>query len=423
MGGQRVNLDELRKIIPDPYGQAAGLVPVVTQYTDERGLTQYIYTLQAVAPGSAQTKIQFQYNGSSLGATGTVDTFDVASSWATFARAGNTVTLTVPTPVQSLNSLVGALSITSLDGSVTILASGSTVDLSTSGGSLIRARVATAAALPANTYSNGASGVGATLTGLSVGALTIDGVAVALSDVVLVQSEVTQSHNGVYVVTTLGTVGVAYVLTRDPRMNQSGEFTGALVTTGPDGTANKDMTFECTAVSPVTVGTTAITFQSVGGGVTSPLTTKGDIWGYSTVNARIPVGADGSVLRGDSSQALGVKWDTNLPKRGPGCIFTNGGLLLTGTLASEVEVPYGFSGTGWTIVGDVAGSASIVVSHSTYSAYDTMVTLFTATVSSDKKNQATGLSFSLAAGDILRFSASGFAGFTRCSIVLDGTAT
>lgn len=40
----------------------------------------------------------------------------------------------------------------------------------------------------------------------------------------------------------------------------------------------------------------------------SPLTTKGDIWGYSTTNARIPVGANGEVLTADSTQPLGVKW-------------------------------------------------------------------------------------------------------------------
>lgn len=42
--------------------------------------------------------------------------------------------------------------------------------------------------------------------------------------------------------------------------------------------------------------------------VTSPLTTKGDIYGFSTVNARIPVGADRLALVADSSQTLGVKW-------------------------------------------------------------------------------------------------------------------
>lgn len=44
------------------------------------------------------------------------------------------------------------------------------------------------------------------------------------------------------------------------------------------------------------------------GGTTSPLTTKGDVWGYSTTNDRIPVGTDNYVLTADSTQALGVKW-------------------------------------------------------------------------------------------------------------------
>lgn len=107
--------------------------------------------------------------------------------------------------------------------------------------------------------------------------------------------------------------------------------------------------------------------------------------------------------------------------RGPGCIFTNGGLLLSGTLTSEIEIPYAFNGTGWTIAGDVAGSASIVVSHATYANYDTMTTTLTATCTTAKKNQATGLSYSFAAGDVVRFSGSGFSGFTRVSIALDGT--
>ncbi len=40
----------------------------------------------------------------------------------------------------------------------------------------------------------------------------------------------------------------------------------------------------------------------------SPLTTKGDLYGYSTTNARIAVGANGYVLTADSTQTLGVKW-------------------------------------------------------------------------------------------------------------------
>jgi len=40
----------------------------------------------------------------------------------------------------------------------------------------------------------------------------------------------------------------------------------------------------------------------------SPLTTKGDIFGYSTVDARIPIGTNDQVLTADSTQPLGLKW-------------------------------------------------------------------------------------------------------------------
>lgn len=45
-------------------------------------------------------------------------------------------------------------------------------------------------------------------------------------------------------------------------------------------------------------------------GFTSPLTTKGDILVYSSLDTRLGVGADGEVLTADSTQAEGVKWAT-----------------------------------------------------------------------------------------------------------------
>ncbi len=44
------------------------------------------------------------------------------------------------------------------------------------------------------------------------------------------------------------------------------------------------------------------------GGGTSPLTTKGDIHGFTTVDARIPIGSNGQVLTADSTQSAGLKW-------------------------------------------------------------------------------------------------------------------
>jgi len=44
------------------------------------------------------------------------------------------------------------------------------------------------------------------------------------------------------------------------------------------------------------------------GGSASPLTTKGDLYGYSTTNARVAVGTNGQVLTADSTAATGVAW-------------------------------------------------------------------------------------------------------------------
>lgn len=44
------------------------------------------------------------------------------------------------------------------------------------------------------------------------------------------------------------------------------------------------------------------------GGSGSPLTTKGDIYVYSTANDRLPVGTNGQVLKADSSQSTGLIW-------------------------------------------------------------------------------------------------------------------
>jgi hypothetical protein len=46
----------------------------------------------------------------------------------------------------------------------------------------------------------------------------------------------------------------------------------------------------------------------VGVGGSSPLTTKGDLYGFSTVDARLPVGTNGHVLTADSTESLGIKW-------------------------------------------------------------------------------------------------------------------
>jgi hypothetical protein len=128
-------------------------------------------------------------------------------------------------------------------------------------------QVATTGVLPAGTYLNGASGIGATFTQTSAAALIIDGYTVLLNDRIIVQNQASGLQNGIYTCTTLGTGLVPFVLTRAFDMDQPSEFAGALITVlngtvnGPTGTGTSNV-FLCTTSNP-TIGTTAIAFSPV----------------------------------------------------------------------------------------------------------------------------------------------------------------
>jgi sulfur carrier protein ThiS len=92
-------------------------------------------------------------------------------------------------------------------------------------------RLATAAALPAN------ANVAGVLTATAFGALTVDGVAVAVNDRILVKNEASSQNDGIYVVTATGGGAAFYVLTRASDMNTASEFPGAYVLS-LQGTAN-----------------------------------------------------------------------------------------------------------------------------------------------------------------------------------------
>lgn len=71
-------------------------------------------------------------------------------------------------------------------------------------------------------------------------------------------------------------------------------------------------------------------------GTTSPLTTKGDLYTYSTVNTRLPVGTNNQILVPDSAQTTGLSWVTTLPTAAvPG--FTGGDVTSSaGSLALTI---------------------------------------------------------------------------------------
>lgn len=77
------------------------------------------------------------------------------------------------------------------------------------------AELATAAPLPNSpSYSNGSSGVGATLTASTNGRLVVDGSNAVTGDRILVKDQSSGIENGIYVVTDQGSVSTTWLLTR-----------------------------------------------------------------------------------------------------------------------------------------------------------------------------------------------------------------
>lgn len=125
-------------------------------------------------------------------------------------------------------------------------------------------RVTAVSNIPANTYNNGSSGAGATLTGNSTGTLTIDGVLVTIGMRVLLAAEGTNSHNGIYICTTEGAVGVNYVLTRTTDCDEPTDVMGAFAFSN-GGTAVAKGCWVNTNTSLPTIGSTGLTFSFIAG--------------------------------------------------------------------------------------------------------------------------------------------------------------
>lgn len=132
--------------------------------------------------------------------------------------------------------------------------------------------LATTAALPANTYNNGTSGVGATLTANANGALSVDSTLTVATNRILVKNEVTQANNGVYTVTQVGSAGTPYILTRAADFDSAGtgvdqidEGDFFLVTSG---VVNLNTAWVQQTAPPIVVGTTALVFQQFAAPIT-----------------------------------------------------------------------------------------------------------------------------------------------------------
>lgn len=188
--------------------------------------------------------------------------FAIGSSTATATSTLFTVSNTGVAQLSKLATAAGT--ILAVDPSGNIIATTTPIN---TGGSSEGVQWATAAVLGGTpTYSNGTLGVGATLTEIGTGALSVDGNAPASGDRVLVKNQASGFQNGIYVVTATGSGIASYILTRATDYNSNTEITPGLTTYVVSGTANTDTTWAVSFTVPLTMGTTNLNYTEVSGG-------------------------------------------------------------------------------------------------------------------------------------------------------------
>lgn len=119
------------------------------------------------------------------------------------------------------------------------------------------------AALPAIVYANGSSGVGATLTGVALAAISLDGASPGVADRVLIKNQVSDFQNGIYVVTQTGSGAAVFILTRAIDFDQAADIKTGDTTFVTAGNTLANTLWAYTGIDSPTMGTTALTFVQV----------------------------------------------------------------------------------------------------------------------------------------------------------------
>jgi len=159
------------------------------------------------------------------------------------------------------------------------------------------------------TYNNGTSGVGATLTAGSNGAVSIDSVSLTSGDRVLVKAQTDASENGIYSVTTVGDGSNPFVLTRTTDADSSAEVTGGMFTFVEEGSSADNGFVLSNITGSATIGTSDITMTqfSGAGSVTAGdgLVKSGNTLSVNDDNKTVEISGNTLRLKGITTTANG----------------------------------------------------------------------------------------------------------------------
>lgn len=186
------------------------------------------------------------------------------------------------------------------------------------------------------TYSNGTSGVGATLTNAGTqAAFATDGTTPSLNDRILVKDQTTTSQNGIYTLTTVGSGSTNWVLTRATDFDQAVEIAGGDFTFVDNGTTLAN-TGWVQVDEVTTVGTDPIVWQQFSGAGTYTASNGVLLTGTNfTFQPRsgygLATGASGAEIKLATTSGLNISSDLAV---GAG----NGISVLTNTVAIDSTV-------------------------------------------------------------------------------------
>jgi hypothetical protein len=186
------------------------------------------------------------------------------------------------------------------------------------------------------TYSNGSSGVGATLTNAGTqAAFTTDGTTPSVNDRILVRLQTNQAQNGIYTLTTVGSGSTNWVLTRATDFDTSTEIAGGDFTFVDNGTTLAN-TGWVNVDEVTTVGTDPIVFQQFSGAGTytasNGVVLNGTVFSFDPrTGYGLQTGASGAEIKLATTSGLNLSSDLAV---GAG----NGISVLTNTVAIDSTV-------------------------------------------------------------------------------------